>query len=102
MLVKLTQFPNEENASLTYGETEIKMSATFVHHLLGVLANGRVEGKSYSRDITELQLVLSRISNEMSRTARNQTPEQQKLLVKRYHEFGRVYWSSWMDEPCPW
>ncbi len=102
VLIELTQYPNEENASLRYGETEIRMSASFIHQLTAVLAKGREEGEWYSRDITELQLVLSRIRNEMSKASQKQTSEQLELLNKRHDKTGHGYWSSWMDEPCPW
>ena len=103
MKTELMQFGNEVNATLKFGDHEIAMSYTFIHFLSGVLAMGRTPtDEPYPREMDAFQNALSRLEEAMCRTRTKHTPQQKELMLDRYHRFGRGYWSSWMDEPCPW
>ena len=97
------QFPNEPNALISFGSVEIKVSATFMHALMFVLARGRERSaETYARDMDEFQQAMRLIEVEMLKSAEKQTKEQQSLLLKRFQTHGRGFWSSWMSEPRPW
>ena len=98
-------FPNEQQAVLATpdGQVEVRFGYTFLHDINGLLAGLDVVGRPYQRDFNELRYVLNAIEQVLlADHSRSITDDEEQLLLERYHEKGRGYWSTWMEEDCPW
>ena len=97
-------FPNEPMAVLSLpGGSTVQFGYTFLHYLNGLLAGIKYEDKPpYERDFAELRCVLESAEHQLQNASRTLTDKEETILRERYHAYGRGYWSSWMNEDCPW
>lgn len=97
------RFPNEPPATLSVpGGTDIQFGCTFLRQLNGLLAGIKLGDFPYSRDFAEFRTALEQAETDLLDAGRPQTDDERTTLLDRYHKRGYGYWSSWMDEACPW